>query len=186
MKTKTILFLGLTIGLIACQTEEEKKREKAKEFFQYMAEKNAQKKEAEAKLNEIKMREEAKARAEEEKLGILRIEDLYQEYKSNKLRFEKKYNRKKIKVKGVIDDISRNGMGNVVFSFKYSGFLLSGIYTTLDAEKKLNGKGLLDYNKGDEIVVEGVLFTLNSGFVVSCKDIILKDQSANWKSWNEE
>ncbi len=177
MKTKTILFLGLTIGLIACQTEEEKKREKAKEFFQYMAKKNAQKKEAEAKLNEIKMREEAKARAEEEKLGILRIEDLYQEYKSNKLRFEKKYNRKKIKVKGVIDDISRNGMEDVVFSFKYSGFLLNGISANLDEEHKLKGKVLLDFNKGDEVVVEGILFTLNSGFTIGCQDRILNPKS---------
>jgi hypothetical protein len=171
-KTIFIVFLTLGVGIIGCHNGKDENSLNKQENYDNSEKENRT--------------EEKLITKEEEKLGILRIENLFEEYESNKLRFAKKYNEKLVKIKGEIKDIEENGFRDVVFYFKYNGILFNGIYATFDQNTKLNGKDIIEYSKGDEIIAEGVLFVLNDGFIISCVDRIVNSKNRNYKLWTAE
>lgn len=143
MKTKiSILILALGVGLVGCQSKEEKLRERMVNSF----------KKGKEKVNEEK-KLEAEKKASEKARGVILIEDIYSEFEANQVRCKSKYHLKDMKVKGKIEEITDSHV-----DFSGDG-LFKGSISAI-AKNDVNGKNIIDFNKGDEIVIEGKIVFL--------------------------
>jgi hypothetical protein len=170
MKRKILMLsIALGVGLASCQTKEENKRDEFRERMKYVAEKHKDRKAKEE-------REEQKEIARNKASGIIRVEDIYAEFKANEVRCKEKYHHKRFKVKGAIE-----GIKDTHIDFKGDGALIGSVSAITG--KEINGQNIVSFNTGDEIVVEGEIVFIERIRGVTEITILCTERAI--KEWNE-
>lgn len=96
-KMKWILLTLIVVTFWSCQTKEEKRRE---EFVERIKSNAKKYKESQRLYEQEKLEELQNEKAVNKARGIIRVEDIYAEFKANEIRCKEKYHLKRLKVKG--------------------------------------------------------------------------------------
>ena len=140
---------------IGCQNEREKENEGFRGKMEFITEKFKEKEGP----NELKERSDKKS-------GITTVKEIYHEYDLNEIRFKKTFHGKRFKIQGVIHYVSLNNNGIAVIDFDNDG--LFGGRVSARGCNEIDGRKIIDLNKGDEIIIEGLIKVNNFGIFIHC------------------